>query len=115
MSNPPAEDERPLDPAAARMIARVRWLMVISGATTLLAIAAVIGVIGYRLFRAEESAATARVEATALVPKGARIVATAVAQDRIVVTVEAGGAIELHTFDARTLAPAGRLRFATEP
>jgi hypothetical protein len=114
MSNPPAEDAQPLDPAAARMIARVRWLMLISGATTLLAIAAVIGVIGYRLFKAEESA-TSRVETTALVPKGARIIATATAEDRIVVTVEAGGVIELHTFDARTLAPRGRLRFATEP
>jgi hypothetical protein len=38
-----------------------------------------------------------------------------VAEDRIVVTVDTGGAIEIRTFDARTLKPAGRLRFATEP
>jgi hypothetical protein len=114
MSNPPADDEQRTDPAAARMLARVRWLMLISGATTLLAIAAVIGVIGYRLFKVEGSAA-AQADATALLPRGARIIATAVAEDRIVVTVEAGGAIEIHTFDARTLAPRGRLRFATEP
>jgi hypothetical protein len=114
MSNPPAEDEQLPDPAAARMLANVRRLMLISGATTLLAIAAVIGVIGYRLFRVEGSAA-APVDATALLPKGARVVSTAVAEDRIVVTVEAGGAIEIRTFDARTLAPRGRLRFATEP
>jgi hypothetical protein len=114
MSNPPAEDEELPDPAAARMVANVRRLMLISGATTLLAIAAVVGVIGYRLFRAEESTA-APVDATAVLPKGARIVGTAVAEDRIVVTVEAGGAIEIRTFDARTLAPRGRLRFATEP
>jgi hypothetical protein len=114
MTNPPAGDEQPLDPAAARMLARVRWLMLISGATTLVAIAAVIGVIGYRLFKAEGSTA-ASVEATALLPKGARIVSTAVAEDRIIVTVEAAGVIEVHTFDARTLARRGRLRFATEP
>jgi len=32
-----------------------------------------------------------------------------------VVTVETGGATEILTFDARTLKPAGRLKFANEP
>ena len=95
------------------MVAKVRWLMLISGVTTMVAIAAVIGVIGYRLFKAEGS--TAAPDVTALLPKGARIVATAVAEDRIVVTVDAGGAVEIRTFDARTLRPTGRLRFANEP
>jgi len=114
MNLPPTDDDQPLDPAAARMVAKVRWLMLISGVTTLVAIAAVIGVIGYRLFKAEGSAA-ATSEVTALLPKGARIVATAAAEGRIAVTVDIGGAIEIRTFDARTLKPAGRLRFATEP
>ena len=96
------------------MVAKVRWLMVISGATTLLAVAAVLGVIGYRLFRVEGSAA-APTDVTALLPKGARILSTAVAEDRIAVTVDAGGAIEIRTFDLKTLKPTGRLRFATEP
>ena len=39
----------------------------------------------------------------------------AAAQDRIVVTIELAGALEARTFDLKTLAPAGRLRFATEP
>jgi hypothetical protein len=115
MSNPSADDDdKPLDPAAARMVAKVRWLMVISGATTLLAVAAVLAVIGYRLFRVEGSAA-AQADVTALLPKGARILSTAVAEDRIAVTVDAGGAIEVRTFDLKTLKPTGRLRFATEP
>jgi len=114
MSNPSTDDEQPLDPAAARMVAKVRWLMLISGVTTLVAIAAVIGVIGYRVFKAEGSA-TAPVDVTAQLPKGARIVATAVAEDRIAVTVETGGAIEIRTFDVKTLRPTGRLKFATEP
>ena len=109
----PATDDEPLNPAAAKMVAKVKWLMLISGVTTMVAIAAVIGVIGYRVFRAEGSAATADV--TALLPKGARIVATAVAEDRIAVTVDIGGATEIRTFDLRTLKPVGRLRFATEP
>jgi len=59
MSNPSSDDEQPLDPAAARMIAKVRWLMLISGVTTMVAITAVIAVIGYRVFRSEGSAVAA--------------------------------------------------------
>jgi propanediol dehydratase large subunit len=113
MSNPSSDDEQPLDPAAARMIAKVRWLMLISGVTTLVAITAVIGVIGYRVFRSEGSVAA--VDVTALLPKGARIVATAIAEDRIAVTLDVGGATEIRTFDLKSLKPTGRLRFATEP
>ena len=86
--------------------------MLIAGATTLLAIAAVIGVIGYRVFKAEGSASA---DVTALLPKGARVISAAVAEDRIAVTLDVGGAIEVRTFDAKTLKPTGRLRFATEP
>ena len=96
------------------MVARVRWLMLISGVTTLVAIAAVLGVIGYRLFRAEGSVA-APADVTALLPRGARIVATALSDERIAVTIEVAGATEIRTFDARTLRATGRLRFATEP
>jgi len=112
MTDPIADDE-PLSPAQAQIVARVRWLMVISGVATMLGIAVVIGVIGYRVFRSDGRAGPA--EATALLPKGGRIVQTAVAGDRIVVTIDVGGAIEIHTFDAATLRPAGRLRFAVEP
>jgi hypothetical protein len=107
-----ADDEAPLDPAAARIVAKVRWLMLIAGATTLLAVAAVIGVIGYRVFKAEGSAAA---DVTALLPRGARVISAAVAEDRIAVTLDVGGAIEIRTFDAKTLKPTGRVRFATEP
>jgi hypothetical protein len=112
MSKLSADDEAPFDPAAARIVAKVRWLMLIAGATTLLAIAAVIGVIGYRVFKAEGSAPA---DVTALLPRGARVIATAVAEDRIAVTLDVGGAIEIRTFDVKTLKPTGRLRFATEP
>jgi hypothetical protein len=112
MTDPIADDE-PLSPAQAQVVARVRWLMVISGVATMLGIAVVIGVIGYRVFRSDGRAGP--VEATALLPKGGRIVQTAVAGDRIVVTIDVGGALEIRTFDAATLRPQGRLRFAVEP
>jgi hypothetical protein len=99
------------------MVARARWLMVISALTTVVAIAAVLGVIGYRIFHAGRSAGlTGAVSAgTVTLPKGARVVSTATAGDRIVVTIEIAGAIEIRTFDADTLHETGRLRFATEP
>ena len=56
MSNPRPDDEKPLDPEQQKIVAKVRWLMLISGFATLLGIAVVIGVIGYRVFRSEGSA-----------------------------------------------------------
>jgi hypothetical protein len=113
MSIQQEDDGKPLDPEAARMLSRVRWMMAISALTTLLAVIAVLGVVSYRLLRSDGSAATTDV--TALLPKGARIVATAVAEDRIAVTVDVNGILEIRTFDLRSLRQTGRLRFATEP
>jgi hypothetical protein len=110
MTDPQAER----DAEAARFLKRVRWMMAAAGATTLIAIAAVLVVIGYRVSRMEGSG-PALAEATALLPKGARVIATAVADDRIVVTVEIAGAVEIRMYDVRTLKPVGRLRFANEP
>lgn len=107
------DDEKPLDPAQEHLFARMRRFMLISGIATILGIAVVLGMIGYRVFRSEGSRAAPDV--TALVPRGARIVATTVAGERLVVTLDNGGAIELRTYDLGTLKPTGRLRFATEP
>jgi len=99
------------------MMARARGLMIISALTTALAIAAVLGVIGYRIFHAGKSAGAPDTVAAGLVtiPKGARVIATATAGDRIVVTIDIAGLTEIRTFDAATLQEIGRLRFATEP
>jgi hypothetical protein len=103
------------DAAAAGMVARVRLMMIISGVTTLIAVAAVVGIVGYRVYRAGGSSATAPAETIVTLPKGARVVGSAVADDRIVVTLDIGGAIEIRSFDVKTLKEAGRIRFATEP
>jgi len=100
-------------PEQAALVARVRRLMLIAGLTTALAIAAVLIAIGYRLFRSEGSSVTT--DTTATLPKGARIVSTGVAGDRLVVTLDIGGVTEIRTFDAHTLKPAGRLKFVSEP
>ena len=74
-----------------------------------------VGVIGYRVYRAGGNGAAAPAEAIATLPKGARVIATAVADDRIVVTLDIAGATEIRTFDVKTLKETGRIRFATEP
>ena len=99
------------------MMARARWLMIISALTTALAIAAVLGVIGYRIFHPSRSAGAHDAVAAGLVtlPKGARVVSSTTAGDRIVVTLDIAGGTEIRTFDANALQETGRLRFATEP
>ena len=54
-------------------------------------------------------------EVTATLPKGARIISTVAAGERITVTIQIADAIEIRTFDAKTLQPAGRLKFLAEP
>jgi hypothetical protein len=102
-------------PEQAALFARVRRMMLIAGLTTAVAVGAVLIAIGYRLFRSEGSVATAATDITATLPRGARIVATAVAGDRLVVTLDVGGTTEIRTFDAKTLKPTGRLKFVSEP
>ncbi len=105
----------PGDPAeseAASLVARARVMMIISALTTALAIAAVVAVIGYRLFAAGTVTAA---DSVITLPKGARVISTAASAGRLAVLVEVGGMSELHTFDIKTLKQTGRLRFATEP
>ncbi|UPK25944.1 hypothetical protein [Bradyrhizobium sp. 195] len=102
-------------PEQAALFARVRRMMLIAGLTTALGICAVLIAVGYRLFKSEGRATEAASDVTATLPKGAKIVATGVAGDRLVVTLDLGGVVEIRTFDAHTLKPAGRLKFANEP
>jgi len=100
-------------PEQAALIARVRRMMLIAGLTTAVGVGALLVVIGYRLFKTDGSGSTADITAT--LPKGARIVSTAAAGDRLAVTIDIRGETEIRTFDAKTLKPAGRLKFANEP
>jgi hypothetical protein len=108
----PAPQGAPPDPNAAGVIAKVRRLMLISTVLTALAVAAVLGIIGYRLFHSEGSPPT---QATLTLPPGAKIVQSAIADDRIVLTLQVGGALEIRTYDLKTLKPLGRLNFSTVP
>jgi Family of unknown function (DUF6476) len=113
MMKPLSNDEKPLDPMQARIVAKVRWLMLLSGVATVIGIAAVIGVIGYRFFRFQGSVPP--IDMIAQLPKGARILQTAVASGRIAVTVDIGGTTEILLYDLKTLHAVGRLKLAPTP
>ncbi|HEV2958004.1 MAG TPA: hypothetical protein VGX95_17960 [Xanthobacteraceae bacterium] len=118
----------PLDPDAARTLGNIRRLMLFSNLFMVVAIGAVLAVVGYRIYRTEPAAAPPApapvvapappkipIDMTLTLPRGARILETAVAGDRLVITIEIGGATEIRTFDIKPLQPAGRLSFTTVP
>jgi hypothetical protein len=107
----PIEAEAQSD--AARVLRRVRRFMIISSALTLAAIAAILSLVGFRLLKGSLSAPQPT-DVVLTLPKGAKIIQTAAAGDRIVVTLEVGGAIELRTFDLHSLKPLGRLSFSAD-
>jgi hypothetical protein len=115
------DNQAPADSAAAKDLAgavtRARWLMLISLVTTAIAVAAVAGVIGYRLFangNESENLAGSIVNGTIFVPQGAHVVSTTISNGRVFVTLDIGGADEVRIFDLKTLQQVGDLRFATQ-
>src|SRR5262249_61917581 len=94
-------DDEPMKPDQARMIKRVKWLMLLSGFATMLGIVVVLIVAGYRLFHSPAPSGGASAELTALLPKGARIITSTAAGDAVIVTIEAGGARRIRSFDAQ--------------
>jgi len=109
-----AEAPAASDADAAQVIERVRRLMRVTVALTFILVAAVFGIIGYRLYRSGGSPEVPA-DATVILPEGARVIQTAVAGDRIVVTIARGGATEIRSYDLHTLRPVGRIQFTTAP
>jgi hypothetical protein len=95
----------------AGLVARARTMMLISGLTTVLAIAAVVTVIGYRMY---SGASNSPVEDVMTLPKGARIVSMAGSGGRLAVMVDNNGVIEMHVFDLKTMKESGHLRFMND-
>ena len=99
---------------AAPVMAWVRLLMIISGLTTLVAIAAVLTVIGFHVFRTGNTGLPSA-ESIITLPKGSRIVANSIVGDQLVITLDVAGATEIRTFDLKTLKETGRIRFVAAP
>lgn len=113
------------DAAASAVIARVRRLMLISMAVTVIAVGAVFGFVGYRIFKGEgmvekkadklPESSPIPTDVTLSLPRGAKVIQSAVTNDRLIMTLEIDGRIEVRTFDVKTLQPTGRLNFSATP
>ena len=120
-----AEAEPAPDPAAANVIAKVRRLMLVSMAVTVIAVGSVFGFVGYRIFKGEgmvekkadklPESSPIPTDVTLSLPRGARVIQSAVANDRLIMTLDIDGKIEVRTFDVKTLTPTGRLDFSATP
>jgi hypothetical protein len=98
----------------ANLVARARVMMIISALTTVLAVAAVVVVIGYRVFGAHAVGSGAVTDNVLMLPKGAHVASTSVTVSYIAVTLEVDGVTEVRIFDRKTLQPVGRLHFGSE-
>jgi hypothetical protein len=107
-------NEKPLDPEAARIVARVRRLMMIASMTTFVAVAVVLGVIGYRFFRTEGRVQPA-MDASAPWPNGARVISSAMNDEQLALTIETPTGVEVRFYDLRTYKPLGRLPLGGKP
>jgi hypothetical protein len=107
------QDDKPLDPAQNDVVRRLRRLMLLSTLIMIAGFAVVFGVITYRLSIIGEEVGP--IAANVSLPKGARVLSTAVAGERLVVTIESDGGTEVRVFDLSTLQQKGRLTFERQP
>ena len=103
-----------LSPAQARVVLRVRRMMLGSLAIMAVGFLAVFGVIGYRLYAGTERARPP-IEETLNLARGGRVLSATAASNRLVVTVENAGVVEVLIYDLETLQPKGRFTIKPTP
>ena len=104
MSLPGKED---LTPEQTRIVLRVRRIMLGSLLIMAVGFLAVFGVIAYRLYAGAERP-RAPIEETLNLARGAKVLSTTVAGNRLLVTVENAGVVQVLIYDLETLQPKGR-------
>ncbi len=110
--NPSDGDD--LSPGQAHVVQRVRRLMLGSLLIMAAGFLAIFGVIAYRLYASAERGRPP-IEETLNLSRGARLLSTAAAGNRLVVTVENAGLVEVLIYDIETLQPKGRFTIKPSP
>jgi hypothetical protein len=110
--NPSDGDD--LSPGQARVVQRVRRLMFGSLLVMAAGFLAIFGVIAYRLYAGAERG-RAPIEETLNLSRGARVMSTAATGNRLLVTVENAGIVEILIYDIETLQPKGRFVIKSIP
>jgi hypothetical protein len=111
-------EEKPLDPAVARVQARLRAMILIAGLTLGLGVIALFVAVIYRIATLEDNpapvAAGGEPEVVDLdglgLPAGAEVVSTALDGNRLAVTFRAGGEFILLVLDARDMSVISQAR-----
>jgi hypothetical protein len=109
MNSPTQPSEETLAPQQRQLIRRMRRLMAVALLTLLAGIFAVFAAIYYRVSSTPSSQGAIPAITNAL-PKGSRVISTAVSDGRIAVTIERDGITEIRVFDLVTLQLRGTLR-----
>lgn len=106
----PEKDEPPLDPAVARVQARLRTMMLIAGLTLGLGFLAVLFAVVYRIATLDDSAEPSIGEVPAMVdlegaalPPGAELVSTALDGNRLAVTFRTESGFVIVVLDVRDM------------
>jgi hypothetical protein len=112
-------EEEPLDPAVARVQARLQRLMLIAGLTLGVGILAVFLAVIYRITTSNDKPPDVSIPAVIAVvqetiPDDARLIASTVAGDRIVLTYDHNAGTIVITLDPETLKIVGRLDLKPE-
>jgi hypothetical protein len=103
-----------LSPEQARVVLRVRRMMLGSLLVMAAGFLAVFGVIAYRLYAGAERGRPP-IEETLNLARGARLLSTTATDNRLVVTVENAGVVEVLIYDIETLQPKGRFVVKSTP
>ncbi|WP_181703120.1 DUF6476 family protein [Chthonobacter albigriseus] len=99
------DDEAPLDPAMARVQAKLRRLMLVSGITLGVGFVAVLFAVIWRVNNPRGAVPDGEAWTSSLeIPAGATVVATDLDGDRLAVTVDAAEGRQIHVFHL----PSGR-------
>jgi hypothetical protein len=112
MNSPAQPSEENLDPQQRQLIRKMRRLMAVGLLTMLIGVFAVFAVIYYRTSNAPDRSPSrgSILAITHALPKGSKVISTAVSDGRIAVTIERDGITEIRVFDLGTLQLRGTLR-----
>lgn len=110
MTHSQDDEDKPLDPAQAEIVRKLKRMSMVSGLIMVGGFLVVFGVIAYRMSTGGGSAPN-WIDATLPLPAGARVISTTTADGRLVVTIEVGGITEVRFFDLKTMESRGRITF----
>ncbi len=104
------DEEKPLDPAQAEIVRKLKRMSLVSTIIMVGGFLVVFGVIAYRMSTGGGGAPN-WIDATIPLPAGARVLSTTASDGRLAVTIDIGGITEVRFFDLQSMESRGRVTF----